>query len=557
MTKFQSYELNIYKINNELTLEEYKDLFQMKKGKGVHCQSINQEEYSILYYTYTNKNYDVEIEWFKKWREFFKDIDQPLRRDNQSGNGIILIHLKNYNEKYAIIFGRSYTLIKDSIIEQFGMNMGSILFDGKSIDSISSKYFSINKNKSITSYYGDSTFDFDDNETVDLLKANIVDYLNSTSTAMDDLLKIVKRKASVGKNNLKLTIYKETITIEDIISVCKYITEISLKYKKRASFPQMNPVNDQISDILDKKLLDDIFENDINNFEFSVPLYNKSASDEFEFLNNVGEIRIKIGKNVSEAIVSLDSLQIFEFIQSNKNNIKNIRKIKILIDTDEDQLLKWIDAQTEYEGKTYALYDGKWFEFNEEYIKRINDKIKSIETNVIEVDNTGEYSTTEEELKTYSKRNYDQIKDLFGDGEAYKEFIYNFKLSKEKKYTLFDRVTFEGYIEVCDLYKDSQLIHCKIGKSSKLEECLRQSIYGTKYYYQKKAEIKNKKNKNGEILGEANIACVIFLSEDKNIDQYLISKRKSLRLKQTFIDWFNLCKQIKFIPKLIITKYKK
>lgn len=206
-----TYDLNLYHVNNNLSLQDYQEIFKLKKGCPIHSNILETDDYSILYYTYKNQTSSDEIEWFKIWKKFFKEINEPLRRSSQTGHGVILIHLKKRNEKYAVLFGRSFTLIKENVITQFGMDMASILFDGTSIDSISSKYFSLNKNKSITSYYGDSTFDFNDNEAVDLLKANIVDYSYKNFSSFDDLLSIIKRKAIVGMNNIKISLYKDEI----------------------------------------------------------------------------------------------------------------------------------------------------------------------------------------------------------------------------------------------------------------------------------------------------------------------------------------------------------
>lgn len=555
--KIQTYELNIYQLNNQFSLEEFKQKFKEKKGQGIHCNLVEEDDFSVLYYTYMNKTNNSEIDWFKKWKIFFNEINTPLRRESQSGHGVILIHLKDEDKIYAIVFGRSFTLIKDFIVSQFGMDMASILFDGKSIDSISSKYFSLNKNKSITSYYGNGTFEFADNEAVDLLKANIVDYKNDNSSAFENLLSIIKRMVTIGMDNVKLTISKKEIALDDIINVCKYLSEISTKYVPRFPFPKMTPVNTQLSKILDEQLLSDIINNNTTNFEIAVPFYSKSISDEFEFLNNVGEIKIKIGKKESPIINSIDSHQVFEFLKLNNEDITNIRNVRILIDEDSDYLIKWIDAQTDYQNKTYALYDGKWFEFNQSYIDNITSRVKSFEKEVIEVDNDGRYSSSQHDLENYMLQNSEDVKSNFGEGTPYREYIYNFKLAKEKNYKLFDRITFEGNIEVCDLYGDNSLIHCKIGNTANLEECLRQSIYGTKYYFQKQDEVKEKENKIGEKIGDVNTSCVIYLSNSQNIDGFLVSNKKSLRVKQTFIDWYNMCKQMKFNSKLIVSKYTK
>ena len=38
--KIQTYELNIYQLNNQFSLEEFKQKFKEKKGQGIHCNLV-------------------------------------------------------------------------------------------------------------------------------------------------------------------------------------------------------------------------------------------------------------------------------------------------------------------------------------------------------------------------------------------------------------------------------------------------------------------------------------------------------------------------------------
>lgn len=72
-----------------------------------------------------------------------------------------------------------------------------------------------------------------------------------------------------------------------------------------------------------------------------------------------------------------------------------------------------------------------------------------------------------------------------------------------------------------------------------------------------KIYIENKCNALIGFGGGSSIDCatIIYLSNSSQIEDFSILNCKSLRLKQTFIDWYNLCCQIRFKPKIIISKY--
>ena len=388
--KLKNYELNIYKINNKKSLQEYENYVLTFNKNFIHKGYVIENDVECLYFTYTNFSTNNEITWFKEWKNFFPNIKSPLRKESQTGHGLIIVKTDNDNI-YAITFGRAYSLIKDCVISQFGMDMATILFDGKSIDSISSKYFSLNKNKSITSYYGDSTFEFVENEAVDLLKADIVNCTNKKE--INDLLKLCQKKATIGMDNIKLTLHKKIIELKDVIECCKILSEIKL-FSPNFPFPRMTQIKGDLTDILDCKLLEFIL-NDSNKINFSVPFYSKDSSDEYVFLNNMNDVQLKVNRVKSEIFSSINDNSVKHFLQENKSDIKSIRDIQIIIDGEYDSLVKWLDEQIEYNDHTYAIVNGKWYTFNQAYIDNINNKIEALEKERIvkfDVDNNYGYS---------------------------------------------------------------------------------------------------------------------------------------------------------------------
>ena len=550
---FQNYELNIYKINSEKKLDSYLAEFLRINKDIKHYNIIRNEDYDVLYFSYLNPIKDNEITWFKRWKDFFPEITTELINKSQTGHGLILIKLNKCNGLYAIVFGRAYPLIKNYIIDQFGMDMAARLFDGKSIDSASSKFFSLIKNKAMTSYYGDSTFQYGDNEAIDMFKADIVPYKHEEHNSLNDLILIIKSKIMVGIDNVKLTLRKDKVELNDLYVVCDHLENILNYYEERFNPPRMTPVKGEKIKELDMNMLNEIL-NDKDIINITVPIFSKDSNDEYVFLNNIEDFQFAIGRIKSEKFERLDKEKMFDFVKENKDSIKDLRHLKILIGDYEDLLIKWLDYQLDAGETTYALNNGRWYSFNKRYIENIHERIKEFEEDgIIQIDNN--YSFNLQNEQEYLQNNREDIQSCYGEGDPYREFIYNHYLSQKNNFYLFDRVNFKDNIEVCDLYGNNTLFHCKIGNTRSLEECLRQSLYGLKYFFQKENDVKTKNNVKGQSIGNVTDIKVIYLKEQGDIVNFKVSKLRSLRAKQTFIDWVNICRQLNKKPKLIVAKY--
>ena len=73
------------------------------------------------------------------------------------------------------------------------------------------------------------------------------------------------------------------------------------------------------------------------------------------------------------------------------------------------------------------------------------------------------------------------------DDRLYREYVYNYKISKELNAKLLDRKKFNN-IEICDIFHNGELIHTKIGEPGNFNECINQSLYGFEIWNNKKEE---------------------------------------------------------------------
>jgi len=565
--KKESLCLKIYKLDkskfNDLNDLNSKFMDKINGDRELVDSSIIEvsSHVNILYFIYKNINSNsIDLPWFSKLKDIF-NLRSTLRPESITGHGLIVIHINNCNEYYAFLFGRSFHLIKSYIIFDFGADIASRLFNGESVTSISSKYFSLEKSKSIVEYNENSMLNIEEGQAIDLLVSNITTHGTEIDNCILELLNIIDKKASIGFSNLKLTVRKDKIDLTDLISIVELIIKIGL-FDEVFSFPRMVMVDKEKSDYLDKEfinyLLDRSTANDIS-FEkrMSIPLYLKDGSDIYTFIENITGFRFKYNRNISEVYDYLDIIDIKDFIKMYQ--IDNINKVKLTILNDSghyiEDLKNWIEVDINKNGIDYSLVNGIWYTYNESYKNRVNQKVIEIENKILNKNPV--FSVSKEELDIFLNDNFELISNSFSKNNTppYREYLYNYILTQKDDWYLFDRIIVDT-IELCDInIKGIAYVHVKIGDTKDLEFVLRQSINGTRYIHSTKIHMNDFKNNSNEKLTQANYAVVLFLTE-KSLDNFSFSNIKSLRCKLTFINWFQVINEIRLKPILIVAEYK-
>ena len=392
--KFDTYGINIYKLNDLNSIEELQTTFSNTiKGIKTTCTNdiweLENLGITVLYLSYTNKVPKNEIEWFSKWKTFFEiGEDINLRKERLTGHGILVFYIEESEVFYAMTFGKSFSLIKNFIDAEYGMRMASILFDGKAMDTISSKYFSITANKTITSYNGEQAFNFEEGEAVDLLKSSITEHDGRHDNRyITELLSKIRREAIIGYAKIGLTARSENVvTIENLAEIIKLISMIENSYDRRFEFPKMKPVKDKqlinkLNDRLLSRLLDDAVD-----VAISVPFFNKDESDNLVFMESIEKVSFKYKRRLSDDYINFTVNDLIEFLKGDNENspVEDIKQVKITIETegyqDTDSVLNWLDTQEclDNDDNYYALNNGTWISFNQDYIERINKVIEQM-----------------------------------------------------------------------------------------------------------------------------------------------------------------------------------
>ena len=564
----ERYPITIYELQNTKTLEEYKTILKTKienqTKKTEKDSGINQlnEGCEVLFYSYNNNVDSEDIAWHKPWQEFF-NIREPLVRNSNTGHGVIIINLPHANRKYALVFGRASSLLNEYYIRDFGINLATRLFDDNTVEVVSSKYFSMIKNKQIIDYKEEYNLQTDEGQAVDFIQARITeDYINRTAQDphyIEELLNFIKPRASAGYSFVKVMVYGERITFDLITRSLELISNIQ-NYAERFPLPVMKPVLKAKSDFLDNTLLR-LVKSEEKEFYLSVPFYGYDESNRFTFFDEIEAFRLKYENISSDYVGKLNSEDVTNFILENHDYIQDFRELYITVTISgetrpSDCILRWVDADLNVDGTNYALYDGDWVEFNQTYIDCLQRSVEKYEAECSI--QKPELSFSSEEVGYYREHYPNELLDRFyknGDGSiegVYKEFVYNFALSQKTDWLLFDR-QFGGAIEICDIYvRDEQYVHVKIGDSTALDEVFRQSMLGLRYAEQNRHKWNEFTNFEEEHISEADKCSVIFLSANNTGEILALSESKSLRCKMTFIDWVTFIKERGRTPKIYL-----
>lgn len=563
--------LNIFKVSEEYLNEDINNIIKNKMDeKKIENQKIAETPLKIgiddFYFTFFfgyRENLNGKIFWYEKLQEIFQLEDEKKMVTSTYGLLIIEGNLNKVNQengkvefekkiKYIITFGYGNNLVSDMVDYNFGLEMASTMAKTDSINTQSSKFFSLNKSKSLI-IYNNANFNTQVGEAVDYLTAEIEETPKRSSVTQ--LLKIINKNV-VFSTYIKIGLNGE-FTLKIIAKILKNIDNIKNTYEHRFAIPKLTYIakkNSQLIEKLDNELFKDIKDENEENTRFSIGTYTNINGD-IKTIDDIGTITLSYGRK-KETYDKLNITNVKEFIK--KNDIENVKNIKITTEfLEKEDLYKYIDytTQLEKEDEYFCLSNGRWTKFNKEYIKKVEEEVKTKVCKITEYSDEYILKDLQELRIKYSKK----IKDKDYDGsddmnrQLYEERVYNFYIAEKANGIVFDRQTVNT-MEVSDIYTvdTHELIHTKIGEPGKFIECINQSLYGARHFvHNKKEVIKKLGNKIDKI--ETITLLLVVTSDDiwKNKD---ISRYRSLRLKLNLLEWINSVEELNFKPRIIVTK---
>lgn len=563
--------LSIFKVAEDYLNVDIKNIIRNRmdekkienKKMSENTVKIGIDEMCFTFFFGYRKNLNGKISWYEKLQEMFQLEDEKKMSTSTYGVLVIEGNLNKVNQengkleldkkiKYIITFGYGNNLVTDIVDYNFGLEMASTMAKTDSINTQSSKFFSLNKSKSLI-IYNNANFSTQVGEAVDYLTAEIEEYPKRSSVTQ--LLKIIDKNV-VFSTYVKVGL-NEDFTLENIAKILKNLDNIENTYEPRFSIPKLSYItqkNSKLIEKLDNKLLNDIKSENEENTSFSIGTYT-NINGNIKIIDDMGQIILSHGRK-KEIYDELNVMNVKNFIKN--NNITNIKNIKVTSEyLEKEDLYRYIDYTTQLEknNEYFCLSNGRWTKFNKEYIKKVEEEIKTKVCKITEYSDEYILKDLQELRKKYSKKiigkNYDESDEM--NRQLYEERVYNFYIADKVNGTVLDRKTVDT-IEISDIYINNmhELIHTKIGEPGKFIECINQSLIGARHFiHNQKEVIKKLENKTEKV---ETITLLLVVTNDEVWKNKDISRFKSLRFKLNLLEWINGVEELNFKPRIIITK---
>ena len=562
-----SFGLEIFKAKEEYGIKEILERIEKSiEEKGIECKkgekSIQQgnDVFNLKFYFANSNKEGRKLYWYEQMKGIFDNL-ADFERPVSSSYGVLVIEGQIYklesNEVdrtiiYIITFGLGIHLVSNCVDLNFGLEFASRAANEESINTQSSKFFSLSKSKSLT-IYNSTNFSTQVGEAVDYLIADLEE--RNGRKAVTQLLELIDSKADFS-SYLRVSLKKE-VNGENIISIIKNIDTIMKTYKPNFPIPKLyylqKTKDAKTIEKLNEKLSQEVL--GVDNTSVSIGIYiNKDGK--IETINDQDGCEIYCGR-LKKVYGELNLENVKEFIE--EFNIHDIGKIKVRLGLIQYGLYDLIDYTTclDNENEYYCLSNGRWTRFNKEYVKKVEKDIKDRISPITVFDEKYNLGDLQELRKKYSVeitgkvyKDCDEMNSIL-----YQERVYNCSLRDDKGFMLLDRKE-ESTIEVADLYapKEKALMHVKIGEPGKFIECINQSINGARHYVHNKGAVIKKFGK--ELKNVEKITLVLIITNKTVWKKQEISKYNSLRLKLNLLDWINAVQELGFKPEIIIGKKK-
>lgn len=498
-------KLNVFKIPKD----RVKDLKDKFKAPSLGLKVIKSEKIgdyqTDFYFSKDVKN--IPIPWVDTYSDFF---DEP-----RPANTVYFACYLWESDKYcfALSYGKCHFYLRQFCDHDFGTFIAKRIANEKDIRQKSSKKFAGKKKKEIKSYTKNSQLDIESGESVDYLQSSII---------KDQVINFGKSGKFGSSVLLSLDIEKDKLPVlfKDVVSA------IGLK----ENFPLPRTT---------------IIDNTTQSQKFEEGLINEIVgnSDETDFTENSHELfgvdfvfsghekyKFSHRGNESESLEDLSIEALREFVTKHSIPKDEVMAIKVIVEKEDSKgYTKQIKDSLDYivDGHNVILSQGRWMEFNEDYVTQLNEYIDEVEIEPTE--------ETLVEIEKVEEGKFNENMVSLGYANADKDF------SKIK-------VASGVSIEAWDLQKDDIVYAVKIGTPQKIGYVCDQSI-NTLEILKKKANIRKL-----DINFKTYCLWIVF---DRAGKINKLSEVKSIIFKQKIESWARKCSEFGITPKIKISYIKK
>ena len=457
--------VNLYKINTKKTKLFISSLGETydEAGKKVIMQK-DVTKYEFSFFIAKDIRYR-NVEW--KWLADEFGVEVP--KVPSVPKAVLVIFTSN-GDVFAATYGHSYPLVDKYSEKDFGLSFAKKLqFEDIKTTAVVSP--GMKRNKAINSYTNYEELDAESGESYAKIKVKISD---------EKISNLIKPTIEIG-SSISFTTEKDSL--DCLVKVIEYILD-EMEGEDIVDIPMFKQIKDE------KRIeyLDNILENDLAKDNMLIDISEIDIIGTKEVFNsNSLEYKLTYQRKTRKG-TNLTKEALLDFCFSNGFNVStDLLKIRVTVfDMDGKTRTVTVKEIIDYvvENEKCVLYQGKWYEYNDDYIKHLDKSLDKIE---VFYNPEMDFSNAKHEEDILA--NINPQKDD-GDIESlkkkyYAERVFN-EMMVEKGYVNYDRANqrVEGYtVEPMDLYKDGCMYAVKMGStSSKLCYTVDQSLNSLRLY---------------------------------------------------------------------------
>ena len=498
-------KLNVFKIPKD-RVRDLKDKFKSPSlGLKVIASRKIGEYQTDFFFSKDIKN--IPIPWVDTYSEFF---EEP-----RPANKVYFACYLWESDKFcfALSYGKCHFYLRQFCDHDFGTFIAKRIANEKDIRQKSSKKFAGRKKKEIKSYTKNSQLDIESGESVDYLQSSII---------KDQVINFGKSGKFGSSVLLSLDIEKDKLPsfFKDLVSA----TALSENFP----LPRTTIIDNTTQS---KKFEENLIKEIIGNSESTDFTSNSHELFGVDFVFS-GHEKYKFSHHGNESDyleeLSIDALR--QYVSEHSIPKDEIMAIKVIVEKEDSKsYTKQIKDSLDYivDGHNVILSQGRWMEFNEDYVNQLNEYIDEVEI-----------EPTEESLVEIEKIDEEKFnKSMVSLGYA----------NADKDFTKI-KVGSGISIEAWDLQKDDVVFAVKMGTPQKLGYVCDQSI-NTLEIIKKKANVRKLE------INFKTYCLWIVLDRAERISK--ISDIKSIIFKQKIESWARKCFEFGIVPKIKISYIKR
>ncbi|MFV8381849.1 DUF6119 family protein [Corynebacterium hindlerae] len=348
-------KLNIFKLNDGC-YESMIDKFASVGLQSANKQMSNEWELELFF---SEEPTGAEPGWISPLKFLLPDKSF----ETQSYFAVICARKNGY--LFAISFGKSHFYVRPFCNHDFGIEVAKRLIDHSQVTSTSEKIFQSRQKKGIKN--------FNSNSQLNLVPGNSVDYIEASIRS--DFQECLGKVGKFGQS-CQLNVDVPYMDISRILDELIALLEI----EPLVSIPRTICIDDEAKIARLESELIALIKGRSQTDLVSVVAYSLSGVD--IVFSPSDQYQIYFNRKKSEIIDELDIEKIRNFIECNKIKDIDIPKIHIKVFSDgvskfSKNLLEFLEYTPDDE--RIVLMEGKWWEFNQDYLELLDAHIDEID----------------------------------------------------------------------------------------------------------------------------------------------------------------------------------